>query len=72
MKLINILPNGVDNSVQHLRANIQQNASPQHTVECLHLPSPGMRNGSSKPRYTKLLITIFVIRSKAVPASLSK
>ena len=42
MQLINILRCGTDDDVQHLREKIQQAASAQHAVECLH---------SSFPRY---------------------
>ena len=40
MQLINILQRGTDDDVKHLRENIQQAASPQHAVECLHLSFP--------------------------------
>lgn len=37
IRLITVLRHGTYDDVQHLRQNIQQAASPQHAVECLHL-----------------------------------
>ena len=67
MQLINILWCGTDDDVQHLREKIQQAASPQHAVECLHLSFPMYDIGSRNSIYTKQLIIILLIRPKHLP-----
>ena len=71
MQLINILRHGTDDDVQHLREIIQQAASAQHAVECLHLSFPGYDIDYLKSICTRLII-ILVIRPKPLPELLSE